>query len=170
MIEHLPDRLDLIATAEAGRLLRGTIAVADLQRVLPELLSDKGELLVELDLGKAPDGVRFLSGSIQGDIELKCQRCMEGMKMPLDLAFSLGLVQSQEAANDLPDCYEPLVLTGEPAIIADVVSDEVLLALPIVPMHSGSIECQKFVQAYKPSISEQRENPFAVLAELKQKQ
>jgi uncharacterized protein len=144
--------------------------VADLQRVLPELLSDTGELLVELDLGKAPDGTRFLSGSIQGDIELTCQRCMEGMKLPLDLAFCLGLVQSQEAANDLPDCYEPLVLTAEPASIADIVSDEVLLALPIVPLHSRSIECQKFVNNYKPSISEQRENPFAVLAGLKQKQ
>ncbi len=144
--------------------------MADLQRVLPELLSDTGELLVELDLGKAPDGIRFMSGSIQGDIELKCQRCMEGMKLPLDLAFCLGLVQSQAAANELPDCYEPLVLTAEPASIAELVSDEVLLALPIVPLHRGSIECQKFVKDYQPSSNEQRDNPFDILAELKQKQ
>jgi len=169
-MDHLPERLDLIATAEAGRVLRGRIPVAGLQRVLPSLVSDEGELQVELHLGKDLDGTCFLAGAIQGEIVLRCQRCMEGMTLPLELEFRLGLLRDESAMGKLSDCYEPLVVTAEPAYIADIVSDEVLLALPIVPLHKGSDECNASIKAYKPPQDEQRDNPFAVLAELKHKQ
>jgi uncharacterized protein len=170
MINHLPDRLDLIATAEAGRVLRGSIAVSSLERLLPVLISDEGELQVEMELGKDPEGTRYLQGSIQGEVVLKCQRCLETMVLPLDLGFRLGLVPSEDAAAALSDWYEPLLVTAEPARIADVIAEEVLLAIPIVPRHSDRVDCQEFVKDYKPPVGEQRENPFAVLAGLKLKQ
>jgi len=169
MINHLPDRLDLIATAEAGRLLRGSIAISSLGRLVPALMSDAGELQVEMELGKGPDGTRYLAGSIQGEVVLKCERCLGEMTLPLDLTYRLGLVTSDAAAYVLPEWYEPLVVTGEPAHIADVIADEVLLALPIVPTHKDGLDCQEFVKEYAPPVSEQRENPFAVLAGLKLK-
>jgi len=170
MINHLPDRLDLIATAEAGRVLQGTLDVSRLERLLPVLVSGDGELQVGMELGKDPDGTRYLKGSIRGEVLLKCQRCLEKMALPLDLGFRLGLVTSDEAAKALPDWYDPLVVTAEPAHIADVIAEEVLLAIPIVPRHSDRADCQEFVKDYIPTESEQRKNPFAVLAGLKTKQ
>ena len=170
MIEHLPDRLDLIATAEAGRVLRGSIAVAGVERLLPALTSGQGELRVELSLGKDAGGTRFLAGTIEGEVILRCQRCMQDMQLPLDIEFRLGLIRDESAVDKLPDSYEPLLVTAEPAVVADIIADEVLLALPIVSLHKDSDECQAIVEAYRPPQDEQRENPFAVLAELKQKQ
>ena len=170
MMHHLPDRLDLIATAEAGRDLRGRLAVAGLERLLPALASDQGELEIELHLGKDAGGTRFLAGTIHGEVILVCQRCMKDMTLPLDLEFRLGLLRDEHAVGTLPDCYEPLAVTAEPTYIADIIAEEILLALPIVPLHRGSDECHAFVKAYKPPEGKQRENPFAVLAELKQKQ
>jgi uncharacterized protein len=170
MINHLPERLDLIATAEAGRQLRGSIAISSLERLVPALMSDTGALQVEMELGKGPDGTRYLTGSIRGEVALKCQRCLGKMTLPLDLTFRLGLVSSDAAAKALPEWYEPLVVTAGPAHIADVIADEVLLALPIVPTHRDGPGCQKFVKDYRPPVSEQREHPFAVLAGLKLKQ
>ena len=170
MINHLPERLDLIATAEAGRLLRGSIAISRLERLVPALMSDAGALQVEMELGKGADGTRYLTGSIRGEVALKCQRCLGKMILPLDLTFRLGLVSSDAAAKALPEWYEPLVVTAEPAHIAEVIADEVLLALPIVPTHRDGPDCQEFVKDTRPPVSEQRENPFAVLAGLKLKQ
>ena len=110
MIDHLPDRLDLIATAEAGRDLRGRLAVAGLERLLPALASDQGELEIELNLGKDAGGTRFLAGTIQGEVILDCQRCMKDMTLPLDLVFRLGLIRDERAVHALPDCYEPLAV------------------------------------------------------------
>jgi len=169
MIDHLPDRLDLLATAGAGRVLRGAIALASLERVLPALVAQDGELQVVMELGRDPDGTHYLAGTIRGAVRLRCQRCLEAMRLPLDLEFRLGLVQNQVAAGQLPECYEPLLVTAEPALIADIVSDEVLLALPIVPLHDDRAECGELMKEYQSSDGLQRENPFAVLAELKQK-
>jgi uncharacterized protein len=168
MIDHLPDRLDLYAMAEARRALRGRVKLAGLPRVLPLLLSDAGELDVVLEFGVDEDGTHTLCGSVTGRLVMQCQRCLEPMEYPLVSSFRLGIVFSQEAAGELSDRYEPLLITREPTQIADVVSEEVLLALPIVPMHDEEAECRALVNDYAPAADE-RENPFAVLAQLKQK-
>jgi uncharacterized protein len=168
MIDHLPDRLDLYAMAEAGRELHGRMALADLPRVLPLLESDAGELDVVFELGRDEDGTHTLCGSVKGNLELRCQRCLEPMTYGLDTQFRLALVFSQEAAGEVPERYEPLLITREPTSLAEVVSEEVLLALPIVPMHGEDAECRALASDYAPAADE-RENPFAVLAQLKQK-
>jgi uncharacterized protein len=170
MIEHLPDRLDLYAMAEAGRELRGRIELASLERVLPLLSSTEGMLQVSLELGKSHDGTRYVSGSIGGVLTLQCQRCLESMEYPLDVNFQLGLVHSQEEMSKLPDRFEPLLISQEPTSIADLVSDEVLLTLPIVPVHTDMKQCHELAADYNAPDAGQRENPFAVLAQLKQKQ
>jgi uncharacterized metal-binding protein YceD (DUF177 family) len=58
---------------------------------------------------------------------------------------------------------------GEPASLAEIITDEVLLALPIVPLHGGTSTCRPPVMDYQTPANSQRENPFAVLAKLKQK-
>ena len=122
-----------------------------------------------LELGRDEDGVHTLTGTITGRLELQCQRCLESMPFPLETRFRLGLVSSQEAAAGLPARYEPLLVTQEPTVIAEVVSDEVLLALPIVPAHGDQAECRALVSEYSAPAGAERENPFAVLAKLKQK-
>jgi len=169
MINHLPDRLDLYAAAEAGRVLRGRVELARLVRALPQLESPEGELEVSLELGRDEDGTRYLAGSVQGRLVLLCQRCLEPMEYPLDVTFRLGLVHSQEQSQGLSDRYEPLLITGEPASLAEIITDEVLLALPIVPLHGGTSTCRPPVMDYQTPANSQRGNPFAVLAKLKQK-
>jgi DUF177 domain-containing protein len=169
MINHLPDRLDLYAAAEAGRVLRGRVELARLVRALPQLESPEGELEVLLELGRDEDGTHNLAGTVQGKLVLLCQRCLEPMEYPLDVTFRLGLVHSQEQIQGLSDRYEPLLITGEPASLAEVLTDEVLLALPIVALHSGVSTCRPPAMDYQTPANNQRENPFAVLAQLKQK-
>lgn len=170
MIDHLPERLDLLATADAGRVLAGRIPLASLDRVVPLLGSSAGELAVRLELGKDPDGTRYLAGTINGAVELQCQRCLEPLILPLALSFRLGIVRSNEAARALHARYEPLIVGAEPTRIAEIVADEVLLALPQVPVHGGNAQCNDFVKTYCSPERKARDNPFAVLAGLKQKQ
>lgn len=170
MTEHLPERLDLPAMAEAGRALRGRIPVARLERALPALVASDGELEVGLRLGKDPAGTRFMAVEISGEVMQTCQRCLQPVRVPLQLHSRLGLVHDEASAQSLPARYEPYVLTGEPANIAEIVTDEVLLALPLVPLHVDDSNCAAVTEDYRPPADSKRENPFAVLAELKQKQ
>jgi uncharacterized protein len=169
MINHLPDRLDLYAAAEAGRELRGRLKLDRLVRALPLFESTEGELEVALELGRDEDGTHYLEGSVQGSLLLLCQRCLEPMEYPLAATFRLGLVHSPEHMPGLSERYEPLLLSGEPASIAEIITDEVLLALPIVPLHSGEGTCRLPATGDQTPASDRRESPFAVLAQLKQK-
>lgn len=170
MIDHLPERLDLLATAGAGRSLRGSVPLARLERVLPALASSDGELQVEFELGRDPGGIYYLAGAIRGDVAVNCQRCLEPVKQTLDLTFRLGLVKDEAEMAALPEHYEALLVTAEPARVVDIVSDEVLLALPLVPLHENDSRCQGVLKEYQPQADAARESPFAILAGLKQKQ
>jgi len=149
--------------------LRGRVEVDSLVRALPQLESPEGELEVLLELGCDEDGTRYLAGSVQGRLVLLCQRCLEPLKYPLDVTFRLGLVHGQEQMQGLSDRYEPLLITGEPASLVEIITDEVLLALPIVPLHSGTSTCRPPAMDYQTPAGNRRESPFDVLAQLKQK-
>ncbi len=166
----MPEQLDLPALAEAGRVLQGRLPVAWLERAIPALVDTTGELEVELHFGKDPTGTRYLSIEIGGNVTQICQRCLQPVSVPLDLHSELGLVQDETEAAALPERYEPLVLTGEPARLVEIVTDEVLLALPLVPLHVDDQRCAAVTRDYQPTVGDGRENPFAVLAELKQKE
>jgi uncharacterized protein len=170
MTNLLPERLDLYTAAEAGRMLAGRIALAELERVVPLVVSRESELGVSLQLGIDQEGTRYLSGTIRGVLELQCQRCLEPMEYPLAIKFRLGLVRDQDAADRLAERYEPLIVTQEPASVADVISDEVLLALPIAPVHADPGKCHEVTADYSESSGPQRSNPFIVLEQLKHKQ
>jgi len=169
MKDHLPDRLDLYTAAEAGRVIRGRIELARLTRVLPLVASTAGELNVDLELDRDQDGTRYLAGSISGTLELQCQRCLEPMEFPLGVSFRLGLVRDPEEIRRLNDRYEPLIVTSEPVSMAEVLSDEVLLALPISPLHEDMEKCREITADYHVTASMPQDNPFAVLKQLKQK-
>ncbi len=105
--------------------------------------------------------IRTLSGTIEGEISLVCQRCLSPLRFPVDLSFSLGIVTSESEIDRLPDGYEPLLVSGEPLQTSAVIEDEILLAVPPIPHHEG---CET---GYENRPLPAKDNPFAVLEKLK---
>ena len=67
----------------------------------------------------------------------------------------------------LPDEYEPLQVEHEPTHFGDIIEDELILALPIAPMHDKS-DCAAWEPPEVPVEAEEaKQNPFSVLAKLK---
>jgi uncharacterized protein len=171
--ERLPVHIDPFRMAESRRLFEGRIALAEMER-LGELLQDSdGEVTVSLEFGTDNEGIRFLRGRIQAEVSLECQRCLETMRYPIDSEFALALVRNTVEAEALPSHYEPLLVEGEPLFLRDIIEDELLLALPIVAMHKQE-ECsvnvssgQEAGETRKDTGAAVKENPFAVLADLK---
>lgn len=167
--ERLPVHIDPIRMAETRRLLEGRIALAEMARLSGSLLDSEGEVTVSLEFGVDSEGMRFMRGRIQAEVSLECQRCLETMRYPVDSEFSLALVRSTAEAEALPSHYEPLLVEGEPLFLRDIIEDELLLALPIVPMHAPE-ECSvgsSADEARKDTGATKKESPFAVLADLK---
>ncbi|HEV2321072.1 MAG TPA: YceD family protein, partial [Gammaproteobacteria bacterium] len=71
----------------------------------------------------------------------------------------------------LPPEYEPLPSGDGRVAIAELVADELLLALPLVPKHGDGEVCEVdqavAVHETPAAAEESRKNPFAELAKLK---
>jgi uncharacterized protein len=172
--ERLPVHIDPLRMAETGRLLEGRYSIADLDRLHDVLLEHSGEVAVSLEFGIDAEGIRYLRGRLQTEVALECQRCLQPMRAPIDATFSLGLVRTVDAAEQLPSHYEPLLVESDALFLRDIIEDELLLALPLVAKHDES-QCvdvnQRVAAAVKRNDYERGEdnkaNPFAALAALK---
>lgn len=165
MLDCLPERVEPLGLADVGRSFRGTLPVQRLERLAPLLYSTEGELAVRLDFRLDERRIRTLKGVIEGKVSLICQRCLKRLEFPVDLKFSLGVVSNETELDRLPDGYEPLLVSGEPIPTIAVVEDEVLLAVPAIPLHAdGTGGCELGYR--NPALPEQ-DNPFAVLKKLK---
>lgn len=170
MSPRLPERIDPLRLAESGRVLEGQLAIAGMGRLRPVLHSADGSVAVRLVFGVDDSGVPSLRGWGSVRLELICQRCMQPMSLPVTLEFVLGLVTSSGQAECLPGHYEPLIVESRSVLLADIIEDELILALPIVVMHPLE-ECPAANLADTAEAPETtaapEANPFAVLAQLK---
>jgi len=166
----LPDRIDPLRLAESGRELRGSLPLAALQRLVPSLHDTEG--VVEVELSGTKEGrIRRLDGHLVTTLKMVCQRCLEPMTLPVEVRFRLGLVTSEEQAERLPEALEPLLITEPTLLLAELIEDELILALPIVALHPADSACAAQipvvqVEPEEPD-EEPRKNPFAVLSQLK---
>ncbi len=169
MNQLLPVHLNFAQKAKIGFELRGKWPIKQLKRLNELLMSDQGELRVELKFDRAGP-IPFIEGHITTDLQLKCQRCMQAVPHNVDLRFKLGMVQNEAQMEKLPDEFEPYLIEDENNHLPDMLEDELLLALPLVAMHefdcSDYLQTQDSEQQNKVEKSEEKENPFSVLKDL----
>jgi len=168
MSEHLPEFIEPLRLAESGRSLSGRLPVRKCRRLAESLSGTQGEVEVSMEFGVDEQGRPRLLGSLFVEVEVLCQRCLEAMRLPLRLDLHLGLVTSDTEGADLPEEMEPLVVSGTPMSLADIVEDELILGLPLVPVHPPEACSARTEYAMPAEGEEQRpEGPFAALAALK---
>lgn len=172
MAERLPKFVNPYSLAESGRRLTGRLDVTDMPRLGQLLFSAEGQGFIDIDLGWGIDeqGVRFVDGQVDAVLQVPCQRCLQAMWLPVHADVCLGIVSSQQRADMLPGPYEALVTEARNMALKTIVEDELLLALPTVAMHAER-DCNPYYadETQDDDGQDKDENPFAVLARLKNK-
>jgi uncharacterized protein len=171
--EFDPARLDVAAFAGARGKLAGTWPLRSLARLAVSTvpLADGGEDPVrwQVDGTLAPllGAGAQLALQIVADaaVGLECQRCLQRMVLPLSVDRRVFFVAGEDAAAGLDAESDDDVLVLEPALdLKELVEDELLLALPLVPRHEVCPEPLPFEPPPEPPVAE---HPFAALAALK---
>ena len=152
----------------AKRLFDGRLPLAGMSRLRPALADAEGDCRFEVEFGVDAMGMRYVEVRAEAELPLLCQRTLERFLHPVRINQRLGLItdESQEAA--LPEGVEPLLLDASGELNpAGLVEDELILAVPVVPIDPASAE----IEAIWPDEAEEEEekpNPFAALAALKE--
>jgi len=168
----LPEHINPLHLADTGVQLAGDLPVTRLQRLKAMLASKEGRVRVTARFSVDEQGRRVLELKASADLEMTCQRCMGSVAVPVAVDAALELVPEESADDAASERYEPLVVSRDRMSLAEIVEDELLLQLPMIPRHEeGDDAC---LPGAGPGDGQKqdtaRENPFAVLATLKDKQ
>lgn len=130
----------------------------------------KRAIAVALTFGRDEEGRRLLSATLDGQVPVACQRCLQDMELDLHCELSLLVFDTEEEVEKLPESREGVVMTEDGLDVVALIEDELILSLPMIPMHDDP-SCNGVLNQLKEGGSaanmESRPNPFAVLATLK---
>lgn len=165
--EHLVhDMFTEVGTRFQGRLPRALMSRLSAEAVVAD---ESARVHVALRAFRDEQGRQRLVGSVSGAITLRCQRCLQPYEQPLEAEVALQRVTSEDEAGSLSPEFDPLLMPGGRLVLAAVVEDELLLAMPAIPRHpeGGCDAPPNPAEVPEAQDEEQRKNPFAVLAGLK---
>lgn len=171
MSKRVPDFVNPFRAAEGGHTIAGRVAFARMKRLAAVVENGDGGADVTLSFAVDEQGIPHVRGWVRGEVALICQRCLAPLTLPVSAEMDLGIVASDEEAKRLPAYYDPLLAGGQPLSVAELVEDELLLALPAIARHADGV-CAAAKPASETVPAEEDEaaaNPFAVLARLKSK-
>lgn len=180
-LRYHPHRLDLRALAQAGETLSGDTPLAEMERLAAEAVAPAGPVhwsarpeyrqpAVLTGVARADAPVLWLHLTAQASVPLTCQRCLGPVDTVLEVDRWFRFVADEATAETEDEDSEEDVLVLTPAFdLPALVEDELIMTLPLVPMHDS---CPVAVVTQAGEIdapSHDKPNPFAALAQLKQK-
>lgn len=166
MSAEVPEVLDAWRMVAARRGLEGKLPLSSMERLRGSLADTEGEARFELQFDCDPLKVPYAELRIDAELPLQCQRSLQRFLFPVQLVQRLGLIRDEADEAALPEGYEPL-LVAEDGLIhpAELVEDELILALPTVPVMPGTEAIEQEWGAEEEEM--RRASPFAALARLK---
>ncbi len=108
----------------------------------------------------------YLDLTVQGELQLQCQKCMGPVAFNIDEAVRITLFKNEESIDEamLADSeLDGIVIEAELSVLA-LVEDQLIMALPFSPRHEN---CDN---EDIDRINKDKPNPFLALAGLKKSQ
>lgn len=165
MQKKLPDAVAFLPSVERNASYSGSWPVSHFKRLGGLVSSGTGEVEVELAFSRESSIAR-LDGRITAQVEQVCQRCLHPFSQRIESEFHLALVESEDEIATLPESLDPFLVTGEEQSLAEVVEDELILSLPLVPRHDyACLESGDGIEGNDMSGSDTY-RPFAALKDL----
>jgi uncharacterized protein len=165
MSATLPAVVDAWRMVSARRQFEGSLPLSAFARLRGSLVDVEGEVRYALEFGRDAGNQAFVEVRADAELPLLCQRTLERYLHRVRLVQQLGLMTSEAQEDALPEHMEPLLLPESGELHpADLVEDELILAVPVVPINPDS---ELPSQEWHEEPEEDKPNPFGVLAQLK---
>ncbi len=152
---------------EIGRnaIFKGSIELSKLQRLSSLVIPQQGSIRVSFEFNQNAFQHPAVTGHIEAELSVECQRCLGPMAQTIDQDFELLIDASDE---DIQTSQLDSVYSEEGYLdMFAVIEDEIILALPLVAMHDDESCNPHWRPDAEPGQVGEKNNPFAVLESLK---
>jgi uncharacterized protein len=166
--------LDVKAFAKAQMHLEGDTPVLEFERLVEDCMGEAaGHVAWSAQGAIEPDAsgkeAAWLHLEAKATVPLTCQRCLHPVPVALLIEQDFRFVADEATALAEDDESEEDLLVLEDGFdLMALIEDELLMSLPLVPMHPACLSEQAPTSKEEEAIlAEAKPNPFAVLASLK---
>lgn len=171
MSRDFPDWIDVERAVEGRRRFAGRAPLRGMPRLLELLDAPEydAEVDFQIEAWRDGQGAARMDVAVRGELPLTCQRSLGRYMHRVDGQSSIAVIEDESALAGLPGDLEPKLAEKGRLKLIELVEDELLLAVPLVPrdpelepvdrqLPSGTpIERPTGIEA----------SPFAALADLK---
>ncbi|PZP59793.1 YceD family protein [Pseudoxanthomonas sp. X-1] len=166
MSAHVPETLDVWRMVAGRRSLEGRVPLAAFRRLDGLLTDAQGDVGFAMQFDRDALQVPYVELTIDAALPLECQRSLQRFLFPVSMVQRLGLIRDEAEEAALPPEMEAL-LVPEDGILRtlDLVEDELVLAVPAVPMNPELPAVELEAPPQQEELA--KANPFAGLASLK---
>ena len=160
---RVPEHVDAWRMVAARREFEGRIPLAAMSRLRGSLLEPDGDVRYTLAFDTDALQVPFAELRIEAELPLECQSSLRRFLLPVQLVQRLGLIRDEADEAALPPDYEALLVDADGMLYpAVLVEDELILALPVVPV---APDAEAVERDFAPTVEEAaKANPFAALS------
>ena len=129
--------IDSRAFAREARSLQGELPIADLTRVLDQLVDASGRLTYRIEGSVVGRNRPQLLLQLDGTLSVYCQRCLEGIVYPVKVRSVLEFVNDEEelTQEEIEDDTRDFLPAQSELDVVALIEDELILDLPSAPRH-----------------------------------
>ena len=148
----------------------GHLSLARMERLAASLCDGEGTVFIDMRFQRDEQGRDMAVGDVLARLPVRCQRCLEAMEIAIATAVHLAFTNADtdaEGETPPPGGYDAVLLVGDTISLSDLVEDELMLALPMAPMHE---DCPVGVwrrYLWDRAPSEAPRKPFAALSRIR---
>ena len=148
------------------RSFEGRLPLSSMTRLQGLLVDTEGDVRYAIEFDHDALRVPYVGLRIEAGLPLVCQRSLRRFVLPVTVEQRLGLVRREDEESALPPGYEALLVPEDGRLRpADLVEDELVLAVPVVPVDPASEAVESEWAADEEEVA--KASPFAALASLK---
>ena len=166
----IPKTIDPVKVAKQRLAYEGIVELNKLSRLEKLVQDEVGEVQVKIHCKYDAQERLAIYGNANTSVTLTCQRCNGDIGLDLEIDLAYAAIAAGKSSDHLPDYYEVVELNEEGEVdLHQLIEDELILAIPIVPMHEES-NCRYSEEPLSfGEIDEQddKPNPFEILKQLK---
>lgn len=168
LMSRLPESLDPWCAADQQKRLEGCLSLADLPRLVGLVANPEGSVVYSLEFFRDSQRRPCVRGQVTTSLLVCCQRCLDPVAIEVHAQSLLAVVESDAEAELLAEEYDPLLVRDARMLPLELVEEEILLALPQVPMHAPGACDPRVISLLGDNQSVSKEqHPFGLLAQLK---
>ena len=139
LMSALPEVVDAWRMVNARRIFEGRLPLAAMSRLGDYLVDSEGDADFRIEFGRDEFGVAFVEVRAQAALPLVCQRTLDRFSLTVGVEQRMGLIRDERDEAGLPPGYEPVLLPEDGRLNpAELIEDELILAVPVVPVKPGT--------------------------------